>query len=215
MDSISYRDTPLQVEYFTSGDPITEKHFHILQKAEQELGCPVTLSLVLNVLKEDRLFSVSESFELAKKLADHLNITLPIILCLDTKEKVSQHLRTADIVIRRQENDLNSSSPYIQNMAQNYNVLDFPEKIKWISNEHPEESTSGRLKALVFVSFRHPQENIRKICHEKALQLTPAFMITAIEKKMRENPDKTFFLSTSPDLPEYLEDIKKVANATL
>ena len=205
MDSISRREEEKKITYCISGDPTLPHHLQTLVNAQDKFGRPVTLALVLNVLKTDRLFSVKESTELAKKLAEEMGVSLAEIVCLDTKEKVTECLKNSDVIIRRKEKDLSSDSPYIQEMAKRYDVLGFPDKIEWMESDSPSNNTSGKLKALVYNSINNADPAMCEVCHKKARKIAPEFLVEAIEKKMKDNPDKKHFpLSVDEDLKEAL-----------
>lgn len=208
MDSISRRECEMDITYCISGDPTLPHHLQTLLNAQEKFGQPITLALVLNVLKKDRLFSVEESVNLAKKLAEYMGVGFADVVCMETKDKVTKCLLDSDVVIRRKELGLDENSPYIKDMADRYGVSGLPDKIEWIESEHDEGHTSGRLKSLVFVAMRHPRESVRNICREYALKIAPEFIISAIETKITENPDRNFFLSITPDLEEYFKGIK-------
>ncbi len=181
-----------KITYCISGDPTMEHHFQTLLNAIQELGETVTLAVVLNVLKTDRLFTVEESTELAKQLAKEMGITSVDIICLETQEKVGKCFRESKIIVRREEEGLDSNSEYIQKAAQTYNAPGLPAKIKWIKSDCDSNNTSGRLKRLVYQSLCETDPIVSEEFRQKALKIAPEFLIEAIEKKMKENPDKFF-----------------------
>ncbi len=207
MDSTSKRNDAEVVEYHISADPIGYQHLATHKTAEKLLGIKIPIFTVLNGLKKDRMFTVEESAELVRKVVDKMTIVTP----LETKEEISEHLKQADKIIRRREPSLDKNLSYINKMAEYYGVPAFPEKIYWIDiyNQLPTNHTSARLKSLIYVAENHSQKAVCDLCNEYALKIAPSIIVEAVRKKIQDHPEKRFFLSVTPDLQEFFEEIEK------
>lgn len=205
MDSTSSRDTYPAHVYMISGDPPLPHHLATHQCAEQKIGQPVPLVIVDNAAKSgERMFSVAESVELAKKLADHLGLDIVEIFGLETREAIGQYIAAAESVVRRTELENPNLPTHVEKITQVFGVPDYPQKIYWIESDVDSQHTAGRLKSLLYVAEHHPQKSTRDICLQAAQKIAPDFVIAAVQQKLREHPERQFFLSHTPELDEVL-----------
>lgn len=205
MDSISNREEVPPVVYCISGRPTLPHHIKTLLNAEKELEQPVTLAIVVNVLKKNQMFSVEESVVLAKQLAEYMNVSPIRIIGLETQEKVAMCFQEAQIIVRRKEPELDSDSEYIKRAAAVHDAPDLPQKIRWIDSKTSPFETAGRLRALIANSEASEDSSTSEQLLNIAREFSPEFLISAIQQKIRENPGVPYFLSRTPEIEEILE----------
>ncbi len=195
--------------YMTSADPFMHQHEETYELAKQDLKESIPLIIVNNEAKgKNRMFTPQESLKLFKTLYPHSQIE---IFTLETRERIAEYIQHAEHIVRRKEVGLSSDSPYIQKIADFFEDPTYPQKIHWVDvhKKIPNNHTSGRLKALVYVAENHEDNRVKDLCNEQALKIAPSIIVEAVRKKIQEYPDKRFFLSLTPDLQEFFEDIQK------